>query len=707
MIHKTNRQQRGFTLVEMLVVAPIVVLAIGAFLTVIISLTGEVLASRASNVLSYNVQDALNRIEQDVNISTSFLATNNVFLDTTPTSALGTAQGYNDDKTAFTNVGGTSGTSIILNMVATTANPTSPSSSAVYLKDRPNACGSAQDINTPFSYNVIYFLKNDAATGTNTLWRRTVMPTSYNNTSTTVCNLPFQQPTCSPTYMSNNPGTTFCKTEDTRLVDGIATTDFVVKYFNSKDSVIPNLLASSTATTTANRAKELQTATTIDVSIKAKQTAAGRDVERAAELRISRLNTTDSGAGELAADGKPVAPIVKASLGTDTNVVFTWSAVAGATSYTIQYQRNGGAWTAGTTTSTATPLTVTGNTNGDILNARVIATNSVGTSGYGTATYTVPLWIPLSLENGWAYFGGGYARPSYTKTRAGLIVLKGLVKAGTGNIATLPAGYRPAKHSMFVNSSNNDGGRLDVLSDGRIGMSTGSNSWFSLDGVAFMQSGTAYTSPTLLNGWVTHSATWQSAGYMTDSAGRVQVIGLVKDGVTTTGTPIFTLPANSRSTEYQIIANVSDDVATQIGVNSSGQVLARGYGVRHISLQFMFYPTSRATGTNCSTQWCDMTMLNSWQRYGPVQAAPQYTKSSDGLVMIKGLVSSGTSGSATITNLPAGYCPSERLLFATTSYSNWARVDITPLANGTCNVNPSTGAVTSWFSLDNIQFIAD
>ena len=58
--------QQGFTLIEMLVIAPIVVLAIGAFLTVIISMTGEVLASRGANTLTYNIQDALNRIDQDV-----------------------------------------------------------------------------------------------------------------------------------------------------------------------------------------------------------------------------------------------------------------------------------------------------------------------------------------------------------------------------------------------------------------------------------------------------------------------------------------------------------------------------------------------------------------------------------------------------------------------------------------------------------------
>lgn len=100
-----QKLEQGFTLIEMLVIAPIVVLAIGAFLTVIISMTGEVISSRGANALTYDVQDAISRIEQDVKLSTTFLATNNITLDPAE------QQGYNNDGTNFTNVAGTSGTS--------------------------------------------------------------------------------------------------------------------------------------------------------------------------------------------------------------------------------------------------------------------------------------------------------------------------------------------------------------------------------------------------------------------------------------------------------------------------------------------------------------------------------------------------------------------------------------------------------------------
>jgi Tfp pilus assembly protein PilE len=151
---------RGFTLVEMLVIAPIVILAIGAFVTVIVSMVGEVLVSRSSNNLAYNVQDALNRIEQDVKLSSGYLAQNSITLDAA------NDQGYDDDAANFTNVGLASGSALILNAFATTGNPLSTTSSLVYLTGQPNACASSQiSDNTPMTYNIVYYIRDNACGG--------------------------------------------------------------------------------------------------------------------------------------------------------------------------------------------------------------------------------------------------------------------------------------------------------------------------------------------------------------------------------------------------------------------------------------------------------------------------------------------------------------------------------------------------------------
>jgi len=701
MFKKTN--QKGFTLVEMLVVAPIVILAIGAFLTAIISMTGEVLASRASNNLTYNIQDALGRIEQDVKQSNSFLATNNV---------LGANQGYNDDATAFTNIAGASGTSLILNMVATTGNPVSTSSAYVYLKNKPDPCATPQN-NIPFTYNVVYFIKKNTTTNISSLYRRTIMPANYNDTANTVCSIPWQQPSCSPTYMDAQSGSVFCKTKDILLIDGVTPSNFSVQYYNGESTNSINSPASN-ASLAADRGIALRSATTVGVAVNAQQTVAGRDIERSAIIRASRLDTNASSIATITTDVAPTAPTVTASVGEPTNVTFNWQKVPAATGYTFEYKVNSGSWTTGFTNQPTQTFTVTSATHQDVVSARVTSLNSAGASSYGTSNITIPLWNPLALQNSWNDYSPPFASAGYTKTSAGLIVLKGLVKAGSGIIGYLPAGYRPAMSIMFENSTNQVGGRVDIRADGSINPAVGSNAWFSLDGIAFMPASTTFTNvSTFVNGWGNYSPAsgdplWQGAGYMTDGAGRVQLIGLIRAGTTTSGTVEFTLPAGYRPPQYMHVLNDINNVASHFSIDSAGSVLAKGYsGNVYSSLQSTFFPASRTTGTDCTTQWCAMpTLQNGWQFYGSQFTTPQYTKSSDNVVMLKGLINGGSSATAQITTLPVGYCPAETLLLATPSNAVWSRLDIIRNSNGTCAVVPAAGS-TAWIALDNVHYIAE
>jgi type II secretory pathway pseudopilin PulG len=693
-------EQQGFTLIEMLVIAPIVILTIGAFLTVIINMTGDVLASRASNSLSYNVQDALNRIEQDVKTSNGFLATNNV---------MGTNQGYNDDATAFTNIAGASGTSLILNAVATTTNPVSANSSYVYLKNKPNDCSAPQN-NVPFTYNIVYYIKN------NTLYRRTIMPTNYNDTTNTVCATPWQQPSCSPTFMDAQSGSVFCKTKDVQMVDGVTPANFNIQYFNGEATTSVNGPASN-APIAADRDTALQSATTVAVSIDAQQTAAGRAIERAAILRVSRLDSNASGIAVITTDGVPASPTVSSATSEPTNVTFSWPKVNTATGYTFEYKINSGGWNTGFTNQTTQTYTVTNATHQDVVQARVTAINSAGNSGYGVSTATVPLWTPLTLQNTWVDYSPPYTSAAYTKTSGGVIVLKGMVRGGSGQIGILPPGYRPSMSVMFTTTSNQSGSRIDIGSNGSIYMSIGNNAWISLDGIEFMPgTGTAptvapYTAGTFANGWGNYSPasgdpSWQGAGYMLDGAGRVQLTGLIRNGATTSGTPMVTLPAGFRPSDYMHVLNDDGNAPTHFSIDSSGNVLAKGYGAVYLSLQEMFYPTGRTTGPDCTTQWCALPMINGWKHYGAPYSTPQYTKGTDGIVMLKGLLNGGSSASAQIGTLPAGYCPKETSLQAAASNGVWSRLDIIRNGDGTCGIYPSAGS-TAWVSLDEIRYIAE
>ena len=94
----TNKKRsEGFTLIEVLIIAPVVVLAIGGFVSLIVSMVGDVLLTRDSNSLTFNTQRALDRIEQDIRLGTQFLTT---------TDSLTAPQGSNNNFTGnapFTN----------------------------------------------------------------------------------------------------------------------------------------------------------------------------------------------------------------------------------------------------------------------------------------------------------------------------------------------------------------------------------------------------------------------------------------------------------------------------------------------------------------------------------------------------------------------------------------------------------------------------
>lgn len=272
---KNKSYKSAFTIVEMLIVVPIVIMVIGVFIGAIVSMTGEVLATRANNSMAYNIQDAIDRIRQDVSMSGGFLATNNITL-TSP-------QGYNNDTTVFKNADATNGTMLILNIYTTTMNPANPNRGIVYASSQPNQCDSSLVTkNSPVMMNVIYFTKTDID-GNKSLWRRVVAPNNYRSIS---CSNPWQQPTCE--VGQSGP---ICKTNDVKLVENISDTNgLVVEYFASSGSTSPIVAASDSAQNDTVRQTAISTANTISITIAASDIVAGRDINQSATARIGGLN---------------------------------------------------------------------------------------------------------------------------------------------------------------------------------------------------------------------------------------------------------------------------------------------------------------------------------------------------------------------------------------------------------------------------------
>ena len=276
---KKVSNKRGFTLIEMLIIAPIVILMIGIFISAIVNMTGDVLSTRASNSLSYNIQDALNRIESDVTSSGAFLATNDI--------ALVSPQGYDDNTGVFKNSIST-GPMLILKTYTTNINPQNSARNIVYMSGQPNACSSSlYNQNQPLMMNTIYFIKN------NTLWRRVVAPANYANagcitnvgTPLATTGAPWQRPSCTPTVSG-----TMCPTKDEELVDNVDS--FSVSYYTTPHSTTENTIASDPTHIYSDNVRfaALQASSTVSVTINSSNTIAGRSISQSGTIRATSPN---------------------------------------------------------------------------------------------------------------------------------------------------------------------------------------------------------------------------------------------------------------------------------------------------------------------------------------------------------------------------------------------------------------------------------
>lgn len=692
----------GFTLVEMLVVAPIVILAIGAFIALIVNLTGEALSSRGSNVLAYNVQDALNRIEDDVKLSAGFLATNNI----TFTSSNPQGRGAVDSTTNFAAVDPTYGQALILNTYATNGNPISLSTGLVYLANQPNGCTdyTTYSKNRPMTTNIIYFIDSSG-----TLWRRVVMPANYADSSSYCGSAPWQQPSC----MVSTSRSAFCKTNDEKLLDNVGTSGLSIQYYTSASASSPLTITSSSTTT------DLQPATTVVINLTGKDTIAGRSLTRTGTLRVSRLDTNASAVGDLHLPTTvPGAPAVASNVSNGHQVAFSWPAVANATGYTFQYKVNGGSFSAPVTLDANTrTYTVSAGWNGDTVQAQVTATNNVGASSAGTASTVIPVWTALPLQNGWTDYLNGYGTAAYTRTKTGVVLLRGLIKNPTtssppATIAKLPSDYAPDNGRLLFGVSSSTGsadgaGRIDVLSDGTVSLLSGTGYWLSLETIRYDQASTApspyaRTGASFLNGWSNYGGGYAPATYAQDpTTKRVFLQGLIKGGTIADGTALFSLPAALQSSQYYHMSSYSTSWA-HIGISSS--VMAKGTGTNgFLSVNAIYYPDSSAT-------WTAPALQGGWVNYGSPFATAGYTISanetnsgSTGLVSLKGLIKAGsTTRDSVLFTLPAGYRPKNRILYATANTAAYARLDI--LSNGEVHF---LGSSNGWFSLDDVIFLGE
>jgi hypothetical protein len=106
---------------------------------------------------------------------------------------------------------------------------------------------------------------------------------------------------------------------------------------------------------------------------------------------------------------------------------------------------------------------------------------------YGNLSATSPSWTAPTLTNSWVDYGSGLSTTGYYKDKNNIVHLRGVVKSGTVGqpIFTLPVGFRPAFTLIVPCVSNGVLGVASVGADGTVNPSSGSNVYFSIDGIQF------------------------------------------------------------------------------------------------------------------------------------------------------------------------------------------------------------------------------
>ena len=187
-------------------------------------------------------------------------------------------------------------------------------------------------------------------------------------------------------------------------------------------------------------------------------------------------------------------------------------------------------------------------------------------------------FTPLTLQNGWASYGGGTASPA-ARNISGIVYLKGaMYTAGTTQLAfTLPpADWPAAVVNIPVDLCNATGGQLEVTPSGMAvvyaDVWSNASCFTSLDGVSFATSATSFTPLTLQNGWT--SVAGEASPAVRKISGIVHLEGAMQNG---TSPAVFTLPAGFRPAhDVYVKVLFADSSNGRLFITPSGSVTLQG-----------------------------------------------------------------------------------------------------------------------------------
>lgn len=596
MLFTPRQTSKGFTLVEVLVIAPIVILAISAFVAVMVSLVGNVIVTRNATSQTYDLTSALDQIEQDVRLSTEFPIT---------TSTLPSPQGRNNNFTGTSAF--TSSDSLILTTAATDRHPNSTFGTGrrlLYYANQPNPCTTANypTSNPNVVYNRIFTVTNIYFIKDNALWKRTYVPDYNTNISSpdqnTLCTSPtlppWQRNTCSPGYTASR-----CQTQDIRLATNV--TSASVKYFATSGS------------TTDGGPGSAQTATTIEVTLTGQTTATGESISTSLTRRMSKLNRFSpsasssqwtnwaggNGSNQLLNDWVPYESgfATPGYIKTSGGVVFLRGLIKNGTTTNgtvvatlpVGYRPNTRVTmpvTARSSAGTNESAVVQIQTNGDIQIWYVDAHATlpwVSLDGVGFLLDGEYPMTNLVLQNGWTKFLD--REVLYGVDGMGRTHIRGQFAPGTTTsntvISQLPSTLRPDRYYHFMGGApSNQYIHYAINNTGAIVARGFTSSWQAFGNIFYPYSFTGWTYWTtgtgtyaLQNGWSNYNSTYPDASYTKAADGVVSLRGLIGGGSTASSSLIARLPPGYRPAEKQIFDVVNNAGFARVDVWPTGEIV--------------------------------------------------------------------------------------------------------------------------------------
>lgn len=547
----------GFTLAEVLIIAPIVILVIGTFVVFIINITGEVIKTKAAIDTVGDTQNALRYIQSDIRLSTGFADT---------TGTVTTPQGSGNDAAAWTN-SGTSSTNLILTRIATTYSPINPNSLIVYTNSPFNCTVGNREQNTAYTYYSVYFVSGGS------LWQRNILK-NYPTVLTSLCSTPWQLPSCTLANVTAVPA--ICKVQDTEVATNVSS--FTVQYYRADSS--GNAVATSTRSD----------ATNVKITLNTSKAAAGKTLTSSDELRAAKRGSdlpaivqTSNPATWTACPmsnswttytGYPTLAYTKTSTGTVMMSGFfmkTAAPVADETMCTLPsgyrptkrliFQAAGGGGAA------RVDVLTTGEVRYETGGGPSPSWVSAGNISF-LASDVAPIgnWTNLTAYpgSGWVSYDGGtsFAIPAVTKDSSGRAWVQGLAKSGittSGSGAyTLPTGYPINTYECLIYPAMTNPNVAGSMSPqgSNITFRYGSNGYWSLQAMYYPDGAIQWTTPPLQNGWTAYAAgCWGSAAYVKNADNIVSLKGLIKSGATS-GT-ILTLPVGYRPARTDVYCAVN------------------------------------------------------------------------------------------------------------------------------------------------------